>query len=93
MLVNEINGISKMRGVRCSSSTLAMEHCLHERDRVGLQDFVLLEDFQNEAAFLDNLRKRFQENIIYVSIILSNIVKSFHLIIVSIHLRHISGRC
>lgn len=44
-----------------------MERGLHERDRVGVQDFVLLEDFQSEDAFIDNLRKRFNENLIYVS--------------------------
>ncbi|XP_017887268.1 myosin-IB [Ceratina calcarata] len=45
-----------------------MERGLHERDRVGVQDFVLLEDFQSEEAFIDNLRKRFNENLIYTYI-------------------------
>ncbi|XP_034942192.1 unconventional myosin IC isoform X2 [Chelonus insularis] len=45
-----------------------MERDLHERDRVGVQDFVLLEDFQSERAFVDNLRKRFKENLIYTYI-------------------------
>lgn len=44
-----------------------MERGLHERDRVGVQDFVLLEDFESEVAFIDNLQKRFNENLIYVS--------------------------
>lgn len=44
-----------------------MEKGLHERDIVGLQDFVLLEDCNSESAFIDNLKKRFQENLIYVS--------------------------
>lgn len=44
-----------------------MERGLHERDRVGVQDFVLLEDFQSESAFIDNLHKRFNEDLIYVS--------------------------
>ena len=44
-----------------------MEKGLHERDRVGVQDFVLLEDFESEEAFIENLRKRFRENLIYVS--------------------------
>lgn len=44
-----------------------MEKGLVERDRVGLQDQVLLEDYTNENAFIDNLKKRFQENFIYVS--------------------------
>jgi len=46
-----------------------MEKGLYERDLVGLQDFVLLEDYQSEDAFIDNLKKRFQENLIYVSYI------------------------
>ncbi|XP_022813848.1 myosin-IB isoform X1 [Spodoptera litura] len=45
-----------------------MEHALVHRERVGVQDFVLLEDFRSEAAFIDNLRKRFNENIIYTYI-------------------------
>lgn len=45
----------------------AMEKELHERDRVGLQDQVLLENYENDKDFIENLRKRFQENIIYVS--------------------------
>ncbi|XP_045484063.1 unconventional myosin IC isoform X1 [Pieris rapae] len=45
-----------------------MEHALQHRERVGVQDFVLLEDFRSEAAFIDNLRKRFNENIIYTYI-------------------------
>lgn len=40
---------------------------MHERDRAGVQDFVLLENFESEVAFIDNLKKRFQENLIYVS--------------------------
>lgn len=45
-----------------------MERGLHDRDRVGLQDQVLLEDYQSEDAFIDNLKKRFQENLIYTYI-------------------------
>lgn len=45
-----------------------MEHALQHRERVGVQDFVLLEDYHSEAAFIDNLRKRFHENIIYTYI-------------------------
>ncbi|ALC42993.1 Myo61F, partial [Drosophila busckii] len=45
-----------------------METGLHERDRAGVQDFVLLENYQSEDAFIDNLRKRFQENLIYTYI-------------------------
>lgn len=46
----------------------AMEKGLHERDRVGVQDFVLLENYQSEKAFIDNLEKRFKENLIYTYI-------------------------
>lgn len=44
-----------------------MEGALIARDRVGVQDFVLLDSHTSEAAFLNNLRKRYQENLIYVS--------------------------
>lgn len=44
-----------------------MEHQLHDRDRVGVQDAVLLEDFNNQDVFVDNLQKRFKEHVIYVS--------------------------
>lgn len=45
-----------------------MENALHSRDRVGVQDLVLLEDFESEKACVDNLQKRFKEDLIYVSI-------------------------
>ncbi|XP_003741654.1 unconventional myosin IC [Galendromus occidentalis] len=45
-----------------------MESALHARDRVGVQDFVLLEDIQSERLFMENLRKRYQENLIYTYI-------------------------
>lgn len=44
-----------------------MERDLHARDRVGVQDFVLLEDFKSEAAFIENLQKRSKEDLIYVN--------------------------
>lgn len=44
-----------------------MEKSLEDRDRVGVQDAVLLENFTSEKAFVENLEKRFKENIIYVS--------------------------
>lgn len=53
-----------------------MERGLHERDIVGLQDFVLLENYQSEGPFIDNLKKRFQENIIYVSTLYSHFIFS-----------------
>lgn len=45
---------------------LVMESALTARDRVGVQDFVLLENYNSEAAFIENLRRRFRENLIYV---------------------------
>uniref|UniRef100_A0A8C7Y0P7 Myosin Ic, paralog b n=1 Tax=Oryzias sinensis TaxID=183150 RepID=A0A8C7Y0P7_9TELE len=45
-----------------------MESALTARDRVGVQDFVLLENYTSEAAFIENLRKRFKENLIYTYI-------------------------
>ncbi|XP_008200294.1 unconventional myosin IC [Tribolium castaneum] len=45
-----------------------METHLQHRDRVGVQDAVLLEDYTSEAAFVENLEKRFKENIIYTYI-------------------------
>lgn len=45
-----------------------MEDHLHKRDHTGVQDFVLLEDFTNPDAFVENLRKRFQEDLIYTYI-------------------------
>ncbi|XP_075445447.1 unconventional myosin-Ic isoform X3 [Ascaphus truei] len=47
---------------------LTMESALTARDRVGVQDFVLLENYTSEAAFVENLRKRFKENLIYTYI-------------------------
>lgn len=35
---------------------------------VGLDDFVLLEDFNNEDEFIKNLKIRHDANIIYVNI-------------------------
>lgn len=46
---------------------LVMESALTARDRVGVQDFVLLENHNSEAAFIENLRRRFRENLIYVT--------------------------
>uniref|UniRef100_A0A8C8S4R4 Myosin IH n=1 Tax=Pelusios castaneus TaxID=367368 RepID=A0A8C8S4R4_9SAUR len=45
-----------------------MEGALTARDRVGVQDFVLLDSHTSETAFLDNLRKRYRENLIYTYI-------------------------
>lgn len=53
---------------RCNQILKNMEASLTARDRVGIQDFVLLDPYTSETAFLDNLRKRFHENLIYVSL-------------------------
>ncbi|XP_052824673.1 unconventional myosin-Ic isoform X1 [Octopus bimaculoides] len=45
-----------------------MESELTKRDHVGLQDFVLLENFTDPDAFKLNLKKRFKENLIYTYI-------------------------
>ncbi|KAF0033828.1 hypothetical protein F2P81_013894 [Scophthalmus maximus] len=44
-----------------------MEGALTARDRVGIQDFVLLDE-TTEAAFLSNLNKRFSKDLIYTYI-------------------------
>uniref|UniRef100_A0A8C1MAY6 Myosin IHa n=1 Tax=Cyprinus carpio TaxID=7962 RepID=A0A8C1MAY6_CYPCA len=44
---------------------LDLEGALIARDRVGIQDFVLLDSHNSETAFLDNLKKRFTEDLIY----------------------------
>ena len=53
--------------VRRKHIRLHMEGALTARDKVGVQDFVLLDAYTSESAFLDNLRKRFSENLIYVT--------------------------
>uniref|UniRef100_A0A8B9GVK7 Myosin IHa n=1 Tax=Astyanax mexicanus TaxID=7994 RepID=A0A8B9GVK7_ASTMX len=47
---------------------LDLEGALTARDRVGIQDFVLLDAHNSETAFLDNLKKRFSEDLIYTYI-------------------------
>ncbi|XP_075875661.1 unconventional myosin-Ih [Nelusetta ayraudi] len=46
---------------------LDMEGALTARDRVGIQDFVLLDE-TTELAFLNNLKKRFSKDLIYTYI-------------------------
>uniref|UniRef100_A0A8C1GTT5 Myosin IHb n=1 Tax=Cyprinus carpio TaxID=7962 RepID=A0A8C1GTT5_CYPCA len=53
---------------RCQRILQEMEGSLTARDRVGIQDFVLLDAYTSETAFMDNLRKRFNENFIYTYI-------------------------
>lgn len=43
-----------------------LEGALIARDRCGIQDFVLLDEM-TDTAFLSNLKKRFSEDLIYVS--------------------------
>ena len=45
-----------------------MENDLAKRDHVGVQDFILLEDYTHPEAFVENLKKRFTENLIYTYI-------------------------
>uniref|UniRef100_A0A8C8MH16 Myosin IHa n=1 Tax=Oncorhynchus tshawytscha TaxID=74940 RepID=A0A8C8MH16_ONCTS len=52
----------------CARGQLDMEGALTARDRVGIQDFVLLDAHTSETAFLDNLKKRFSEDLIYTYI-------------------------
>uniref|UniRef100_A0A673FRV7 Unconventional myosin-Ic n=1 Tax=Sinocyclocheilus rhinocerous TaxID=307959 RepID=A0A673FRV7_9TELE len=47
---------------------LVMESALSARDRVGVQDFLLLENYNSEAAFIENLRRRYREGLIYTYI-------------------------
>ncbi|XP_066509754.1 unconventional myosin-Ih-like, partial [Hoplias malabaricus] len=47
---------------------LDLEGALTARDQVGVQDFVLLDAHNSETAFLDNLKKRFSEDLIYTYI-------------------------
>ena len=44
-----------------------MEAALVERDKVGVQDFVLLNDHLSLDEFIANLEKRFKHDLIYVS--------------------------
>jgi myosin-1 len=45
-----------------------MESALHQRDKIGVQDSVLLENYESEDAFMENLQKRFRANLIYTYI-------------------------
>jgi len=43
-----------------------MENAFESRDTLGVHDAVLLEDPNNTEEFIENLRKRFRGDIIYV---------------------------
>ncbi|KAG5682114.1 hypothetical protein PVAND_011493 [Polypedilum vanderplanki] len=45
-----------------------MEREIYDRDRAGVSDAVLLEDYTSDDVFIANLQKRFHENIIYTYI-------------------------
>lgn len=59
-----------------------MESALSARDRVGVQDFLLLENANSEAAFIENLRRRYREGLIYVRHIhmLGILPKKYHVL-------------
>ncbi|KAL6471340.1 hypothetical protein MHYP_G00199900 [Metynnis hypsauchen] len=57
-----------LKAVGSDGVRVMMESALTARDRVGVQDFVLLENHTSEVAFIENLRKRFKENLIYTYI-------------------------
>lgn len=80
--------------IQLAQGQLDMEGALTARDRVGIQDFVLLDE-TTEVAFLSNLKKRFSRDLIYVSLgkdFLKSAVnkcmltiQSFYLIVSDIH--------
>uniref|UniRef100_A0A8D3CW81 Myosin IHb n=1 Tax=Scophthalmus maximus TaxID=52904 RepID=A0A8D3CW81_SCOMX len=65
MTVSHSDSVTGQLGSDESQTT---EASLTARDRVGIQDFVLLDAYTSETAFLDNLKKRFHENLIYTYI-------------------------
>jgi hypothetical protein len=44
-----------------------MENALEDREAVGVSDAVLLDNPNDNPAFIENLRKRFRKDLIYVS--------------------------
>lgn len=55
-----------VQGLAQTSQGRPLAEVHSEHDRVGVQDFVLLEDYKSEAAFMTNLRDRFRSHLIYV---------------------------
>jgi len=53
--------------VLLNKSFKMMENALEDRDAVGVSDAVLLDDPNDTPAFIENLRKRFRGDLIYVS--------------------------
>ncbi len=70
-----------------------MEQDLHARDRVGVQDFVLLENHTSETEFIENLQKRFKEDLIYVRFSIALTKNYRHKGVFSLTHRHILDRC
>lgn len=62
-----------------------MENELTKRDHIGVQDFVLLEDYEHPEAFVENLKKRFTENLIYVRLKVRQLISNF---LINIHTAH-----
>ena len=61
--------VAVLKGAFFVGNCTGMENAFQHRETVGVEDFVLLQDYRSEAAFVENLRKRFQEDLIYVSAI------------------------
>ncbi|XP_076007246.1 unconventional myosin-Ih [Genypterus blacodes] len=69
VLTQQVLRVLESAGFRISryGRQLDLEGALVARDRVGIQDFVLLDE-TTETAFLSNLKKRFKEDLIYTYI-------------------------
>ena len=59
-------GKAKRHVDRSGVSTRALADVWDEKDRVGVRDTVMLDDFRSEGAFIKNLEVRFQKDLIYV---------------------------
>lgn len=56
---------------------------MNPRDKAGLDDFVLLENYTSEDAFIENLKIRHQSDIIYVRLS-KYFIQSFSVILITI---------
>lgn len=66
-----------------------MESSIAKRDKIGVQDFVLLEDFKSETAFVENLKKRYHENLIYVSMALLSVLVFSYCMLLDVHWKRV----